>query len=150
MIGWPAMSNSGWLCRTNRQRKEFIPVLAEGGAPHKPWKQCRGSWGEQTLGTSRDRGRKRVPRDAPPTCGKIEDQLMLLQCIESLRMALRHHLASDWRLTKMTALVAPWTSPLAFGLWGTWRDMLLWMRSDQAREDGYTRRAEESAGKDRK
>lgn len=28
-------------------------------------------------------------------------------------------------LTKMTALVAPWESPLAFGRWGTWRDMLM-------------------------
>lgn len=32
------------------------------------------------------------------------------------------------KLTRMTALVAPWVSPLGRDRWGIWRDMMGWLR----------------------
>lgn len=51
---------------------------AGGGMGGRSWDQYRGNGKKQTLGTSRDRGRKRVPRDAPPTCGNKTKNVSLI------------------------------------------------------------------------
>lgn len=73
----------------------------------------------RTLGTSRERGRKRVPRDAPPTCRQRDCQYF--NCFVC-GLLLKEGEEVGLGLTRITALVAPWWSPLGRGRWGIWRD----------------------------
>jgi hypothetical protein len=76
------------------------------------YRMLRDRWGlRRTLGTSRESGRNRVPREAPPTCDNLSalELYVLLEVIP--------------RLTRMTALVGPPPPPFNFSRRGICRDM---------------------------
>lgn len=116
MMGWPATSKRGW-----------------GGEPVSwSWRDRErdGERGAQpTLGTSRERGLKRVPREEPPTwdqsCQQPVGPGSLIAIVLSSRREgrQRRRRGAGRRRTRMTAFVAP-VLPLAFSRCGICNDMV--------------------------
>lgn len=83
-------------------------------------------------GRGRDRPWEHQGREGGIEYREMRHQPMHMNIVSSClnHMSPHSHLVAGQRswvkqvkkLTRMTALVAPWRSPLALALWGTWRD----------------------------